>query len=212
MAEKDVRKIAAVVLTPDQIDNLMSIIKSWRKKNPKMTFFPPIRFSDFAAERRKSKLTKAEVQKGLFNSIEAATERADEMRLQVERGLYLATRMPQLSGMYAELWLTRLIKSPYAAEVLADISTLSEAADRIAVTTEKLPDQIAAERRATIKQLMREISNERKAVLEDTRVEITKAIERAEREGEKLVDHSMHQAIILIVIGLIGYVLPEFCT
>lgn len=139
MAEKDIQKIAAVVLTPDQIDNLMSIIKSWREENPGLTFFPPIRFSDFAADRRKSKLTKAEVQKGLFKSIEAATERAEEMRLLAERGLYLATRMPQLSGLYAELWLTRLIKSPYAAEVLADISTLTEAADRIAMTTEKQP-------------------------------------------------------------------------
>ena len=45
------------------------------------------------------------------------------------------------------------------------------------------------------------------AALKDTQVEITKAIESAEREGEKLVDHSMRQAIILIVIGLIGYVI-----
>jgi hypothetical protein len=34
---------------------------------------------------------------------------------------------------------------------------------------------------------------------------IAKAMDRAEREGEELVDHTMRQAIILIVIGLIGY-------
>jgi preprotein translocase subunit Sss1 len=32
-------------------------------------------------------------------------------------------------------------------------------------------------------------------------------VDRAGKEGEELVDHSMRQAIILIVIGLIGIVI-----
>jgi len=309
MAEKDIRTIAAVVLTPDQLDDLMSIIKRWRKENPGLIFFPPIRFSDFAADRRESKLTRAERKGGLIKSVEAATERVEEMRLLAERGIYLATRMPQLSGLYAELWLTRLLESPYAAEVLADISTLSAATDRLATAAEKLPDQIAVERNATIKQAMKSIaqerisavnqiattlSTERKAAIdafaaEEERIrglltdlrqtletgnkfigslnalstqfksvnpsepakpfdirdyqitlielsnsaqELTKladslerisdkvvanqlipqvenALDRAESKGEELIDYTMRQMTLLIVIGLIGYIIAK---
>ena len=161
MAENDIRKIAALVLAPDQLVELMSIIESWRKENPGLIFYPPIRFRDFAAGRRESRLTKSRGQKGLFKSVEAATEQVEEMRLLAERGMYLATRMPQLSGLYAELWLTRLMESPYAAGILADISTLSTAADRLAAVAEKLPDKIAEERNASINQAINRIAQER---------------------------------------------------
>jgi len=309
MAEKDIREIAAVVLTPEQLTDLMSIIIRWRKKNPGVTFFPPIRFSDFAADRRESKLTRAEKHGGLFNSVEDATEQVEEMRLLAERGMYLATRMPQLSGLFAELWLTRLWENPYTAKVLADVSTLSAATDRLAAVAEKLPDRIAVERNATIRQAMESIaqernsavkqiaatlSNERKAAIdafvsEEERIrgllgdlretlatgnefigsvnalatqfksvtpsepskpfdirdyqmtlaelsysaqELTKlaialerisdkagvdqlipqivnALDRAESEGEELVDHTMRKIILLIVIGLVGYIIAR---
>lgn len=150
-----------MVLKRGQLGYLMSLIKDWRKENPGLAFYPPVRFSDFAARRRDSKLTKAESKQGLINSVEAATERAEEFRLLAERGMYLATRMPQLSGLYAEMWLTRLIENPYTAEILADISALSLSAERLAVMAETLPDQIAVQREATIKQAMKSITHER---------------------------------------------------
>lgn len=309
MAEKDIREIAAVVLTPDQLTGLMSIIKRWRKENPEVTFFPTIRFSDFAADRRASHLTKAGGQGGLFKSVEAATEQVEEMRLLAERGMYLATRMPQMSGLFAELWLTRLLENPHTAKVLTDVSTLSAATDRLAAAAEKLPDQIAVERNATIRQAMKSIAQERnsavnqiaatlsaerkaaldafaseegriRALLADLRQtlatgnefvgsvnalatqfksvtpseparpfdirdyqmtlaelsnsaqELTKlaalldrisdkvgadqliphivnALDRAESEGEELIDHTMRQMILLIAIGLIGYIIAK---
>jgi hypothetical protein len=39
--------------------------------------------------------------------------------------------------------------------------------------------------------------------------EIAKAMDRAESEGEELVDHTMHQAIVLIAIWLVGYVIAR---
>jgi hypothetical protein len=306
IAENDIRKIAALVLAPDQLAELMSIIESWREENPGLIFYPPIRFSDFAAGRRESRLTKSEGQKGLFKSVEAATEQVEEIRLLAERGMYLATRMPQLSGLYADLWLARLIESPYASGILADISTLSKAADRLAAVAEKLPDKIAKERNATINQAINSIaqerneavtqfaaalSTERKATIDAFAAEgerirglfadlrqtfesgnefvesvnalatrftsvhasdqdkpydirdyqrtlselsnsareltilaaslervsdkvaagqlipqLVDAMDKAESEGEKLIDHTMHQMILLIVIGLIGYI------
>ena len=53
-AEEDIWQIAAKVLTPDQQKELSALILTWRRENPRVLFFPYIRFSDFAAERRGS--------------------------------------------------------------------------------------------------------------------------------------------------------------
>jgi len=309
MAEKDIRQIAALVLAPDQVADLTSIIKRWRKENPEVAFFPTIRFGDFAADRRGSHLTRAEGKRGLFKSVEAATEQVEEMRLLAERGMYLATRMPQMSGLFAELWMTRLLKNPNTAKVLSDLATLTAATERIAAAAEKLPDQIAAERKASINQAMKSIAQERNsavnqiaarlseerkatfdalaaeeggirdlladlrqtlatgnefvgsvnalttqfqsvtpsepakpfdirdyqmtlAELSNSAQELTKlaaslarlsdqvgsdkliphivdALDRAESEGEELINHTMRQMILLIVIGLIGYIIAR---
>jgi hypothetical protein len=111
-AEADIRKVAAKVLTPDQMLNLMKIIKRWRKENPEVKSFPLIRFSNFAADRRESTLTRDEEPEGLFESVESASETVEEMRLLAERGMYLATRIPLLSGLFGDLWLTRIMNNP----------------------------------------------------------------------------------------------------
>jgi len=219
-AEADIRKVAAIVLTPNQTLNLMKIIERWRKENPEVKSFPLTRFSNFAAERRDAALTRADDPEGLFESVESATETVEEMRLLAERGMYLATRIPLLSGLFGDLWLTRIMNNPELQKALADVSQLSQGTAGLAAIAENLPDQIATEREATIKQLAGEISAARKAAMADFLVEfqrieerlipeIAKAMDRAESEGEELVDHTMRQAIVLIVIWLVGYVIAR---
>jgi hypothetical protein len=219
-AEADIREVAAKLLTPKQMLNLMKIIERWRKNNPDVKSFPLVRFSNFAADRRESSLDREEAPEGLFESVESASETVEEMRLLAERGLYLATRMPLLSGLFGDLWLTRIMNNPELQKALADVSQLSEGTAGLASIAEKLPDQIATEREATIKQLMGEVTAIRKATMADFLVEfkrieerlipeIAKAMDRAESEGEELVDHTMRQAIILIGIWLVGYVIAR---
>jgi hypothetical protein len=200
--------------------NLMKIIKRWRKDNPEVKSFPLIRFSNFAADRRGEALSRADDPEGLFESVESASESVEEMRLLAERGMYLATRIPLLSGLFGDLWLTRIMNNPNLQKALTDVSQLSLGTAGLASIAEKLPDQIATEREATIKQLAGEISAARKAAMADfltefKRIEerlipeIAKAMDRAESEGEELVDHTMRQAMILIVIWLVGYVIAR---
>jgi hypothetical protein len=68
-AETDIRKVAAIVLTPNQMLNLMKIIKRWRKQNPEVKSFPLIRFSNFAADRRGEALARADDPEVLFESV-----------------------------------------------------------------------------------------------------------------------------------------------
>jgi hypothetical protein len=219
-AEADIRKVAAIVMTPNQMLNLMKIIRRWRKENPEVKSFPLIRFSNFAADRREATLTREEEPEGLFESVESASETVEEMRLLAERGMYLATRIPLLSGLFGDLWLTRIMNNPELQKALSDVSQLSQGTAGLAEIAEKLPDQIATEREATIKQLAGEISAARKAAMADflaefKRIEerlipeIANAMDRAEREGEELVDHTMRQAIVLIAIWLVGYVIAR---
>ena len=182
-AEADIRNVAAKVLTPDQMLNLMTIIKRWRRKNPEVKSFPLIRFSNFAADRRESTLSRAEEPEGLFESVESASETVEEMRLLAERGAYLATRIPLLFGLFGDLWLTRWMDNPDLQKALTDLSQLSQGTSGLAATIEKLPTQIATEREATIKQLMGEVSTARKS--------------------------TMLQVIILIVIWWIGYIIAR---
>ena len=219
-AEADIRNVAAKVLTPDQMLSLMKIIERWRKENPGVKSFPLIRFSTFAADRRESTLSKAEDPEGLIESVESASETVEEMRLMAERGMYLATRIPLLTGLFGDLWLTRIMNNPELQKALSDVSRLSEGTAGLAEIAAKLPDQIATEREATIKQLAGEISAARKAAMADFLVEfqrieqrlipeIANAMDRAESEGEELVNYTMRQAIVLIVVWLIGYVIAR---
>jgi len=160
-AEKDILQIAAGILKADQLKKLKDIVRRWRQNNPEVLFFPLVRFSDFSAGRRESKLTRSHDPDGIFEAVEAATVRAEEMRLLAERGIYLATRLPQLWGLFGELWLSRLLDNPDVAKIIADLSQLSDISTRLATTANNLPEHITKERKAAIKQTMESISKER---------------------------------------------------
>jgi hypothetical protein len=193
-AEADIRNVAAKVLKTDQMLNLMKIVKRWRRENPEVKSFPLIRFSNFAADRRESTLSRAEGPEGLFESVESASETVEEMRLLAERSVYLATRIPQLFGLFGDLWLTRWMGNPDIKNLRKDISQLALLSNHILKAAKNLSDQIATERKATIEQLMDEVALE---------------VERAEKQSEKLVNHTIGMVLILIVIWWIGYIIAR---
>jgi len=154
-AERDIWQVAANVLTPAQQEELYRLIHKWRKENPEVLFFPSVRFSDFSAQR--SEMEKKE-SSGLFESVEKATQQVEEVRLLAERGMFLATRMPMLTGLFAGIWFSQLANHPDMEKVLNDINIFSESSKRLAAVAEQLPDKIATERDITIKQAMKDIN------------------------------------------------------
>jgi hypothetical protein len=322
--ETDIWAIAVKVLAKEQQEELRQIILQWRKQNPDKVIFNYLRFSDFAAQRRNSTLVKREKSGGLFKSVQEVTEQVEEMRMLAERGIFLATRLPLLTGNFAEVWMSQMMVNPEAQKVLTDVHTFSSVSERLANVAEQLPDKmmkdmsklrwqtvnqvmqgidqwsgktlnevmdrVAIEREAFINQFMNRLIGEQKIALEallteeqrvtalvtelrkaieggnnllltantltekfnvgqpspepkdskpfdikdyqatiaevTTLVESTNrlvtsvgleellpqlisAIDRLEREGEELIDHSFRQAVMLILIAMGAYIIAR---
>ena len=159
-AEADIWNIVALVLNPDQQQQLMELIKEWRRNHPQELQFSYLRVSDFATERARSKLSEVWKPSGLFKSVEMATKQVEEARLLAERAMFLATRMPLLTGYFADVWTSQLLISPELKTLLTDLH-------RFVDTTENLPQDFARERKALIEQTMDRLADERKKTIND---------------------------------------------
>jgi hypothetical protein len=156
-AENDMVQVAALVLQEEQIEALNQLIRSWRQDHPEVIFFPSLRLSDFAADRRRSTLAQTQVVRGLFRAVNKATLQVEEARLLAERGIFLATRLPLMTGALGDLWLTRLTTSPQLKRLLDDLHRVTEVSERLAATAEKLPDDIQNVRQDLIHQGAQEL-------------------------------------------------------
>jgi hypothetical protein len=87
-------------------------------------------------------------------------------RVLAERGLYLSTRLPLLTGGFADAWVSRLSSNPAISELQEDVRTFAEVSERVATVAEELPDRITTERRETIEQVVREASVLRKEAID----------------------------------------------
>jgi hypothetical protein len=182
MAENDIWKIVDKVLTIDQGKELYALISTWRQNHPDVYVFYNIRFSDFSADRRKSKLSKKQKESRLFKAVDSATQQVEEIRLQAERGMFLATRLPMMTGAFTDVWFSRLSTNPNFSRILNDIDRLSEVSERLADVAEKLPDHVAQERDKTIKQAMKNVSAERQATIKQFMMELSTERKKAIQE------------------------------
>ena len=243
-AEADIRNVAAQILSPAQMNHLMTIIRNWRKRHPEVKNFPLIRFSNFAADRQGDALSRAETPEGLFESVESASETVEEMRLLAERGVYMGTRLPQLLGLFGDLWRTRWMNTPDVKKTLAELSVLSQGADRMAAIAEDLSGRLAQEREATMKLITTSVSQERDATMKLITAYVTQERDQAirqmfdaistqrkallkeilaeeeliekrlldqmpaivDQQGRQLIDYAMRQLVVLVVLGIVGYI------
>jgi hypothetical protein len=178
--EKDIWRIAAKVLTKEQQGELRQLILLWRKNNPDKVVYNYLRFSDFAAQRRNSTLVKKVQAGGLFKTVREVTQQVEETRMLAERGIFLGTRMPLLTGNFAEVWMSQMIVNPEAQKVLADVHTFSKVSQRLANVAEQLPEQLMKDlsklRWQTVNQIMKEINKWSDATLDNVMAKV--AVER----------------------------------
>ncbi len=101
--EADIWEIAGRILTKEQQNRLMGLIKDWRRENPDLVFFSSVRFGEFTKARGISDPSRAKSSGGLFQSVAKATAQVEEARLLAERAMYLGTRMPLMTGAFANV-------------------------------------------------------------------------------------------------------------
>lgn len=164
--EADILRIVRRVLSQKQQQELRAIIINWLKKNPNELQFHYIRFSELGVDRSKSTLVKKGKTGGLFGSVKKATQQVEEMRMLAERGMYLATRLPLLTGSFTEFWTSQLLTNPEVEKILADLHGFSEVSQRLAAVAEQMPQQIAKERQNIIKQASAEMANLRQVTID----------------------------------------------
>jgi len=178
--EKDIWQIAAKILSIEQQHEVRGLIVEWRRQNPDKIIYNYFRFSDFAADRRKSTLVKKDQTGGLFKSVQQATQQVEETRMLAERGMYLATRLPLLTGAFSEVWMTSLLVNPDAQKTLQDFHQFSDASQRMATIAEQMPDQLMKDisklQHQTVNQVMKGINQWSEKTLDDVMARV--AIER----------------------------------
>ena len=214
LAEKEILKISAGVLKKNQIEKIVSIIQFWRKNNPEIIYFQFMRFSNISGQKRKSKVLASEEPDGILDTVEFATEQVEEVRLLAERGIYLATRLPQFWVAFGELGLSRLFENPQMKEALANFTLLSQVSNRLTTAAEELSDQISEERKTAISQTLEAITRERqmvidqllKAISNERQAAVDDILTRAEKQSRELIDYTMRWLLILIGICFLGYV------
>ena len=172
--EKDIWQIAAKVLSTEQQVELRELILLWRKNNPDKVVYNYLRFSDFAAQRRDSTLVKKVHSGGLFKTVQEVTQQVEETRMLAERGIFLGTRLPLLTGNFAEVWMTQLLVSPEIEKILSNVDRFSAVSERLAAVAEQLPEQISQERDTTVQQVMKEVSRLRYLTINQVMKEVTK--------------------------------------
>jgi hypothetical protein len=153
--ERDIWTVAAPILDEAQQQELRERIETFHADNPELSTFSNLRFADFPSKRASSTLKKKK-SGGIFSSVRNITDQVEQTRLLAERAMYLSTRLPLLTGGFADIWVSRLSFNPAVEEFRQDVRSFAVVSDRLATVAEQLPEQITSERTEAIEQVMRE--------------------------------------------------------
>jgi len=153
--ERDIWTVAAPILDEAQQQELRERIDTFHTDNPELSSFSHLRFADFPSKRAESTFKKKK-SGGIFGSVRNITDQVEQTRIMAERAMYLSTRLPLLTGGFADIWVSRLSFNPAVEDLREDLHTFALVSDRLATVAEQLPEQITSERTEAIEQVMRE--------------------------------------------------------
>ena len=155
-------------VTPEQIAAVRAALDDWRAKNPHMHSVSYVHFRDFVSSPEA-----ATSQRGLSGSgvlsllgldplstLDPTVREFARTRQAVERAMYFLQRSPQLLDMQIERVTYQLAEMPEARSLLADLDRTSLAAESAGKLADTLPEVVAREREAAIRQFMGEIQSQ----------------------------------------------------
>jgi hypothetical protein len=165
--EKEIWGVAGGYLNEKQIAEVRKLIHAFKAKHPKLKVVSYIRFSDFASLRSKSPLVDKARSGGFLVDTSGAEKAVDEALLLAERALHYTQRVPWIIEWQVEKIFYQLAVEPEFRETLTQTQGMTRSLDRFADSMEKLPQQMTAERRASIEQMASAIATERSAAIRE---------------------------------------------
>jgi len=160
--EEDISTIADRVLTPEQQDDLTSLLADWSRDNPDQIYPWYVRLNEFSGQRAAS-LQDAQQSGGLLSTVRQTREAVEEVQAFGERILFYLHRAPTIASYAMQGSVLELLQGPEVSAVLSDT-------DRFSASVEELVDVIAQfpyDRIEAIDQLMEQVAAERAAFFDD---------------------------------------------
>ncbi len=166
--EEQAQAIAEDVVTADQYAQMQRIIDEWRRQNPHIRAVSYVHFRDFANSIGHPTSGENLSLGSLFSllgidplsGLDPAVREIAQSRALAERAIYYAQRLPNLLDMQAEQMTDQFAVTPETVRLLGNIDRTAKAAEDTGRLASELPEVIAREREAAIRQFMEAINVE----------------------------------------------------
>jgi hypothetical protein len=185
--------LAAEFLNEAQMAQLREVIDQWRERNSHVVAVGYVHFRDFAKSIGRPKPGETGSSGNLFSflgldplsNLDPAVQEIAQTRQLAERTIYYAQRAPNLIDMQVERLTYQLASMPETRDLLGDIDRVSKAAATASQVAAQLPDVLAHEREAAIRQVMGELQSQQEETLALV-TELRKALEAGTATSDSL--------------------------
>ncbi|MCB1749725.1 MAG: hypothetical protein KDK06_21320 [Gammaproteobacteria bacterium] len=164
--EIQLHALALRVVSPQAIAAMQELAEHWRADNPERRYVAFVRFHDLDDTPLRRRFEDNFTAHGLLAPVAEANHQIEEMRRVAERAVFLANHVPMLIEWQGESFVARTLDLPEVTGVLGDLARFTATGADATRLLAALPEQIGAERRAAIDDLMTRIERERHAALE----------------------------------------------
>jgi len=165
--ETDIWQVVNGVFSPEQQQELRKVIADWRAHNPDQVSIGYLRLAELGDARQISSLVAAGKPGGMLAPIREANRNIEEMRLLAERLVFMLNRLQLVLNYQVDFAYSKLAMEPEVQQVLANVQTFAEVAERLSATFERTIDELPHEREAAIEQALAGLRAEREALLAD---------------------------------------------
>jgi hypothetical protein len=162
--EQEAWASAATILTPAQLEELRQLIAQWRAKNPQVKLVGFVHFAEFAQSagasaeaRRKPGSLFGLIGLDPLAELDPAVRQIEQSRLLAERAIFYMQRMPYLMDLQTERIVAQATLAPQVERANTSLERASLAMVDFARIGDRLPDDLAREREALIRQVSGEL-------------------------------------------------------
>ncbi|HXX95394.1 MAG TPA: hypothetical protein VEN81_17360, partial [Planctomycetota bacterium] len=177
-ARQEISNLADLAMKTDRREKVDQKILDWRRNNPEVQFVSMIRFGSLPEASGKSILEAIPSFFDILNPLDDAARSVEDTKKMAERVFFLSKRMPQLLNWQTESLLDGLLSKHEVSQVIEGVQSVSGSVDRVSRTLERVPEQVATERK--------EILAAWDAREKDVRSTVTETRELASRVTEAL--------------------------